>query len=126
MSKRIAMIEGSSTDTAVAQKVRETAAGRERVMVVLDSLHTHDHVLGELELYSPIVTKGCYLVVLDTVIEDMPPGFFADRPWDVGDNPKTAVREFLKSTDRFMVDRDVEDRLLITCAPGGYLRCVKD
>jgi cephalosporin hydroxylase len=89
-------------------------------------LHTHDHVLKELEAYSPLVRAGSYLVVFDTVIEDMPSGYFADRPWDKGNNPKTAVWEFLRSNDRFMIDKAIENKLLVTVAPDGYLKCVKD
>lgn len=126
MRKRIALVEGSSTDDATVAAVREQAAGRRRIMVVLDSMHTHEHVLRELQLYAPLVTRGSYLVVLDTIIADLPDDAYADRPWSRLDNPKTAVREFLGSTDRFVVDQDLEDRLLITAAPEGYLRCVKD
>ena len=126
MFKRITMIEGSSTDERVVNKVREFALGKARVMVVLDSSHTHDHVMQELRLYSPLVTKESYLVVFDTIVEDMPEGFFADRPWGKGNNPKTAVWEFLKMNDRFVIDRDIENKLLITVAPDGYLKCVKD
>ena len=95
-------------------------------MVVLDSNHTHDHVLRELELYSPLVTKGCYLVVFDTLLDDMPADLVGNRPWGPGNNPKTAVHEFLRRTDRFEIDKDIEHKLLITVAPDGYLRCVKD
>ena len=126
MFKRIAMIEGSSVDAEVVKRVHQAASGKQRVLVVLDSLHTHDHVLRELQAYSPLVRKGSYLVVFDTVIEDMPAGYFADRPWDKGNNPKTAVWEFLRSNDRFMIDKDIENKLLITVAPDGYLKCVKD
>lgn len=126
MFKRITMIEGSSVDAAVVSRVYQCASGKQRVVVVLDSLHTHDHVLKELEAYSPLVRTGSYLVVFDTVIEDMPAGYFADRPWDKGNNPKTAVWEFLRSNDRFMIDKDIENKLLITAAPDGYLKCVKD
>jgi len=126
MFKRITMIEGSSVDADVVRKVHDFAQGKSRVLVVLDSLHTHDHVLKELAAYSPLVRKGSYLVVFDTVIEDMPAGYFADRPWDKGDNPKTAVWEFLRSNDRFKIDKDIQNKLLITVAPDGYLRCVKD
>lgn len=126
MFKRITMIEGSSLEGAVAAKVREAARGRGRVMLVLDSSHTHQHVLRELELYSPLVTSGSYIVVFDTVIEDMPAGSFPDRPWDKGNNPKTAVHEFLRRTDRFAIDREVQNKLLLTVAPDGYLKCVKD
>jgi cephalosporin hydroxylase len=126
LARRIKMIEGSSVDPVVVDAVRREAAGSVPVMVVLDSLHTHAHVLRELMLYAPLVTKGSYLVVLDTVIEDMPPAFSGSRPWRPGDNPKTAVAEFLRSSDRFEVDRSIDAKLLITVAPGGYLRCVKD
>lgn len=126
MSKRIKMIQGSSIDEQIAAQVAEIARGRKRVMVVLDSNHTHEHVLKELQLYSKLVTKGSYLTVFDTVVEDLPQGTFPDRPWDLGDNPKTAVIEFLKSNDRFIVDKDLENKLLLSVAPDGYLRCVKD
>lgn len=126
LSKRISMIEGSSIDEAVAQKVREFAAGKSQVLVALDSNHTHDHVLSELKLYSPLVTKDSYLVVFDTVIEDMPSAFFSDRPWSKGNNPKTAVYEFLRTTDRFEIDKEIDSKLLITVAPDGYLKCIKD
>ncbi len=126
MAKRIKMIQGSSVDEAVAQKVYEIARGRKRIMVMLDSNHTHDHVSKELQLYSRLVTKGSYLVVFDTVVEDMPAGFFPDRPWGKGNNPKTAVREFLKTNRRFEIDREIENKLLITVAPSGYLKCIED
>lgn len=123
--KRITMIQGSSTDSNVLKQVYELAGGKTKVMVVLDSNHTHEHVLKELELYSPLVTAGSYLVVFDTVIEDLPDDFFPDRPWGKGNNPKTAVWEFLKKNDRFTVDRDIETKILITVAPDGYLKCLK-
>jgi len=126
MAKRITMIQGSSTEESVANQVHEVARGKKQVLVTLDSNHTHHHVLKELELYSPLVTKGSYLVVFDTIIEDMPDDFFPDRPWGKGNNPKTAVREFLKTNDRFVVDKEIENKLLITVAPDGYLRCIKD
>jgi cephalosporin hydroxylase len=126
MAKRITMIEGSSIAPEVAEQVRGLARGRERVLVLLDSNHTHEHVLREMELYGPLVTKDSYLVVFDTTIEDAPEEFSADRPWGKTDNPKTAVREFLKTNDRFAVDKDVESKLLITVSREGYLKCVKD
>ncbi len=126
MYKRIRMIEGSSIDKKVVDKVYEQAKDKKNVMVILDSNHDHEHVLNELNLYSSLVTKGSYLVVLDTVIEDMPENFFKNRPWGKGNNPKTAVWEFLKRTNRFEIDKEIEDKLLITVAPDGYLKCVKD
>jgi len=126
MYKRIKMIEGSSIDKKVVDKVYEQAKDKKNVMVILDSNHDHEHVLNELNLYSSLVTKGSYLVVLDTVIEDMPENFFKNRPWSKGNNPKTAVWEFLKRTNRFEIDKEIEDKLLITVAPDGYLKCVKD
>jgi len=125
MFKRITMIEGSSIDDAVAKQVYAFAKGKEKVLVCLDSMHTHDHVLKELQLYSPLVTKDSYLVVFDTIVEDMPDELFADRPWGKGNNPKTAVWEFLKTNDRFVIDKDIENKVLITVAPDGYLKCVK-
>jgi len=126
MFKRITMIEGSSVDENIAQEVCDFAKDKKQILVVLDSMHTHDHVLRELELYSPLVTKESYLVVFDTVIEDMPADFFPDRPWGKGNNPKTAVWEFLKNNKRFEIDKMIENKLLITVAPDGYLKCVKD
>ncbi len=126
MFGRITMIQGSSIDENIAAQVREFAANASQVLLVLDSNHTHDHVLRELELYSPLVKKGGYIVVFDTVIEDMPTTFFSDRPWGVGNNPKTAVREFLKTNDRFEIDASIPDKLLVTVAPDGYLKCIGD
>jgi cephalosporin hydroxylase len=125
-AKRITLLEGSSISPDIVTAVHQAARGKQRVLVVLDSNHTHDHVLSEARLYSPLVTKGSYLVVFDTVIEDVPASCYPDRPWRPGDNPKTAVRQFLSENDRFEIDRDFQDRLLLTAAPDGYLRCVKD
>jgi len=125
MFRRIKMIQGSSVDENIASQVYDFAKRRKNILVCLDSMHTHEHVLKELELYSPLVTKDSYLVVFDTVIEDMPDDSFPDRPWGKGNNPKTAVWEFMKNNDRFVIDKDIENKLLITVAPDGYLRCVK-
>lgn len=124
--KRITMFEGSSTDKAMAERVHDFAKDKERVMVILDSNHTHEHAAQELELYSSLVKKDSYLVVFDTIVEDLPAEFSSNRPWGPGDNPKTAVREFLKTNDRFVVDQEIENKLLITAAPEGYLKCVRD
>lgn len=126
MYKRIAMIEGSSTDINIVYKVKEFAKNKKKIILILDSNHTYEHVKQELDFYSPLVNKDSYLVVFDTIIEDMPRGFFKDRPWEVGNNPKTAVIEFLKENDRFIIDKSIEDKLLITVAPSGYLKCIKD
>lgn len=124
LAKRIAMIEGSSIDPATVERVCERVRGR-RTMVVLDSNHTHEHVLRELELYAPLVTKGCYLVVLDTIVERMPKALHAERQWGPGDNPMTALDAFLTRNDAFEIDREYDDKLLFTVAPRGYLRRVK-
>jgi cephalosporin hydroxylase len=126
LARRIRLIEGSSTDEAVVAAVRAHARGRRAVMVVLDSNHTHAHVRKELELYAPLVTRSSYLVVFDTLIEDLPDELFAGQPWGKGNNPKTAVWEFLKTTDRFEIDARIHGKLLLTCAPDGYLRCTGD
>ena len=125
LSKRIALIEGSSTDRAVVGQAQAFAKCAKSVLVALDSNHTHEHVLKELELYSPLVTKGSYLVVFDTIIEEFPANFFVDRPWDRGNNPMTAVKAFLKKNDRFVIDTGFDAKLLITVAKNGYLKCVK-
>lgn len=126
LAPRIDMIEGSSTDPSTIDKVYQSAKGNNQVLVILDSNHTHDHVLKELQLYSPLVKEGSYVVVFDTVVEDMPSDFFANRPWGRGNNPKTAVWQFLENNDRFLIDKQIESKLLFTVAPDGYLKCVKD
>lgn len=121
MSKRVRMIEGSSIDPVIVEEVTRFAEGK-RVLVVLDSNHTHAHVLAELQAYAPLVSVGSYCVVFDTVVDDMPADAFPDRPWGPGNNPKTAVREFLKLHSDFESDHDTEAKLQITVAPDGYLR----
>lgn len=122
---RINLIQGSSLEKEVFNLAKGFLHENDKVMVILDSNHTHDHVLEELYLYSSLVTKDCYLVVMDTVIDDMPEDYFPDRPWGKGNNPKTAVYEFLKHTDRFEIDTSIHNKLLITVAPDGYLKCIK-
>ena len=122
MFKRIKMIEGSSTDEKVIKEVEKIVKKHKKVLVCLDSLHTHNHVLRELELYSKFVSKGSYLVVFDTIIEYMPKKSFKDRPWDRGNNPATAVKTFLKKNNNFIINKEIENKLLITSAPGGFLK----
>lgn len=122
MASRIAMVQGSAIASDVVAQVQAFAKDYRRVMVCLDSMHTHAHVLAELEAYAPLVTPGSYCVVFDTFVDDMPPGFFVDRPWDVGDNPKTAVRQWLPSHPEFEIDAEMENRLQVTVAPQGFLR----
>lgn len=122
LARYISMIEGSSTDESIAEQVATFSEGFERVMVLLDSNHTHEHVLSELNHYAPLVTPGSYCVVFDTVIEFMDDGSFPDRDWGVGDNPYTAVEEFLRHNQDFEVVNAISDKLQITVAPGGYLR----
>lgn len=122
MSKRISMLQGSSIAPEIVQRVKAKAAGRERVMVCLDSNHTHDHVLAELEAYAPMTSVGSYCVVFDTIVENVSAETSASRPWGPGDNPMTAVREYLKSHPNFEVDRSIDNKLLISVAPEGYLR----
>jgi cephalosporin hydroxylase len=126
MAKRITMMQGSSIDEEMARAVHDFAKGKQQIMLVLDSNHTHDHVLREMQLYAPLVTKGSYAVVFDTLVEDMPDDFYPDRPWSRGDNPKTAVHEFLKQSDRFEIDEEIHQKLMLTAAPDGYLRCIKE
>ena len=125
MASRIQMIQGSSIDPGVVLQVRDVAAKYKRVLVCLDSMHTHAHVLGELNAYAPLVSVGSYCVVFDTFVEDMPKRFFADRPWDVGDNPKTAVWEYLKTHPEYEIDRSMQNKLMVTVAPDGFLKRVR-
>jgi cephalosporin hydroxylase len=125
MYPRLRIFDGSSIDSKIASIIAKKAANCERVMVVLDSNHTHEHVLGELNLYAPLVSVGSYCVVFDTVIEDLDGVEFVDRPWGKGNNPKTAVAEFLKTNSDFEVNSTIDEKLLISAAPGGYLKRVR-
>lgn len=124
MAKRITLVEGSSIEQGTIDKVHALAAGK-RALVVLDSNHTHDHVLAELRAYAPLVCEGGYCVVMDTIVEDLPKDFFMNRPWGPGDNPKTAVQQYLTETDQFTIDQDIESKILITVCPSGYLKRVR-
>jgi len=125
LGAKIEMIEGSSTDQRVVNQVVEIAKDHSSVLLLLDSNHTHDHVLGELGAYANLVSVGSYCVVFDTFVEDMPAGYFADRPWDKGNSPRTAVVEFLKLHPQFEVDESIQNKLLITVAPGGFLKRIE-
>ena len=125
MYPRLRIFDGSSVDDKIASVIAGKAATCKRVMVILDSNHTHEHVLGELNLYTPLVSVGSYCVVFDTVIEDLDGVEFVDRPWGKGDNPKTAIAEFMKTNSDFVVDYAIDEKLLISVAPGGYLKRVK-
>jgi cephalosporin hydroxylase len=134
MAHRIDMIQGSSIAPEIIAQVYKAATAFDRVMVILDSNHTHAHVLAELEAYAPLTSQGSYCVVFDTVVEDLPDSAFPDRPWGKGDNPKTAVWEYLRRLTRegrlaadgaplaLEIDKTIESKLLITVAPDGYLK----
>lgn len=119
---RIQMIQGSSIDPAIVGQVREVARNYQRILVCLDSNHTHDHVLAELEAYAPLTSVGSYCVVFDTVVEDMPESMFPDRPWGSGNNPKTAVWKYLETHPEFAIDRRLDQKLQISVAPDGFLQ----
>jgi len=126
MYKRIKMIEGSAISEETITQVRKVAEKKERILICLDSNHTHEHVLKELELYAPLVSPGSYIVVFDTIVEDLPVNYFKEtRPWGIGNNPKTAVWDFLKSNDDFVIDKSIDNKLLISVAPEGYLKRIK-
>tara|TARA_B110000467_G_C18112775_1_gene363446 strand:- start:14 stop:760 length:747 start_codon:yes stop_codon:yes gene_type:complete len=130
LSKRITMIEGSSIDEKVVNKVKTIAKTKKRVMVFLDSNHTYEHVLKELELYSSLVKKGSYIIVFDTIIDDIPNNWWgkhiSTRPWNKKNNPKSAVKDFVLKNNRFKIDHTIDDKILLTVAPSGYLKCVKN
>ncbi len=125
MMKRIQLIEGSSVSDEVYNQVKQIVTRKQKVMICLDSNHSHDHVLQELELYAPLTTIGSYCVVFDTIVEDLPKGFYFDRPWDVGSNPKTAVFQYLKNNKDFEVDKMIDNKLMVSVAPDGFLRKVR-
>ena len=136
LSKRIEMIEGSSTDTKIYEQIKEKVEIGKKILVCLDSNHTYKHVKKELDLYGPLISKGSYIIVCDTIIEDMPQNFFADRTWGTGDNPKTAVLDYVSELNqnssygndgellKFQIDTEIENKLLITVSPSGYLKRV--
>jgi cephalosporin hydroxylase len=126
MASRIQMIEGSSIDPSIIEQVKKISNDYKCVMVCLDSNHTHDHVLAELKAYAPLVSYESYCVVFDTIIEDMPPNIFLDRPWGPGNSPKTAVWEYLKTHNEFEIDKKIHNKLLITACPDGYLKRIKE
>lgn len=123
--ERISMIEGSSTAPEVVRQITERAERHETVLVCLDSNHTHDHVLAELHAYAPLVSPGSYCIVFDTIVEQLPESMSDDRPWGPGNNPETAIAEFLRDRVEFVVDEYIERKLMVTVAPGGYLRRVE-
>jgi cephalosporin hydroxylase len=126
MMKRIKLLEGSSIDNSIINEVKEIVKTKSNIMVCLDSNHTHDHVIKELDLYAPMTTIGSYCVVFDTVVEDIPSSWsWENRPWGKGNNPKTAVWEFLKNNNSFIIDKQIENKLLITVCPDGFLKRVK-
>ena len=124
MSNRIDLLEGSSIDEKIISKVYSAAKGFDRIMVFLDSNHSHEHVLAELEAYAPLVSPGGYLVVFDTMIDELDDDCFKDRPWGSDDNPKTALRQFLLDNKDFQIDKDMNNKLIISVAKDGYLKKV--
>jgi cephalosporin hydroxylase len=126
MFKRIKMIQGSSVDETTVEKVKKVAESKKKIVVCLDSNHTHEHVLNELKFYSPLVSINSYIVVFDTIVEDLPEGYFSQkRPWGIGNNPRTAVDEFLENNDNFVIDKSIDNKLLISVTPRGYLKRIK-
>jgi cephalosporin hydroxylase len=125
LSDRLVLIEGSSTSPDTLAQVKALLGGSRKVLVILDSYHTHEHVLNELRSYAPFIEKGQYLICGDTIVERIPPQLHRTRPWGPGNNPATAVKEFLSENDRFAVDEKIDQRLLLSCHPGGYLQAVK-
>jgi len=125
MASRIKMIHGSSIAPEIIAQVHAYAAGYKKILVCLDSNHTHDHALAELDAYAQLTSVGSYCVVFDTIIEDLPDDMYPDRPWGPGNNPKTAVWEYLNTHKEFEIDSTIHDKLLITVAPDGYLKRIK-
>ena len=125
LSQRLVLIEGSSTAPETLAEVRGIIGSSDKILVILDSNHTHEHVLNELRIYAPLVGKGHYLVCGDTIIDYIPHQDHRRRPWGPGNNPATAAKQFLRESDRFVVDTAIDERLLFSCNPGGFLQAVK-
>lgn len=127
MYKRIKMIQGSAIEEGIVAQVKQHTEGKETILVVLDSNHTHEHVLAELEMYSPFVSLNSYIVVYDTIVEKLPENYLPGlvRPWGIGDNPMTALQEFLKTNTQFQIDASINNKLLVSVAPDGYLKRIK-
>ena len=125
MASRIKMFEGSSIDPAIVAKIAAEVGEGQKILVFLDSNHTHLHVLEELKAYAPLVSVGSYCVVFDTLVENMPPEMYPNRSWGPGDNPMTAVHEYLETNSNFEIDSSIDNKLLISVAPQGYLKRVK-
>jgi cephalosporin hydroxylase len=125
MMKRISLIQGSSIASDIVDQVRALVAGRSRVLVCLDSNHTHDHVLAELEAYAPLTSVGSYCVVFDTIVEDTAECCPSDRPWGKGNNPMTALNAYLEIHPEFEIDTEMDNKLLISVAPSGYLKRIR-
>lgn len=125
MYKRITMIEGSSISNEVIEKVYSFAKNKKRILIFLDSNHSHNHVLKELQMYSPLVSIDSYIIAFDGFVEEMPEEYVKDRPWGKGNNAQTATLEFISKNDTFIIDKDIENQILITCAPNGFLKRVK-
>jgi len=122
MKKYISFINGSSTDIKVFNKIKKISKNYEKTLVILDSNHTHEHVLKELNLYSQLVSKNSYCIVFDTIINEMPYNYYPDRNWDKSNNPMTAIKEFLKSNKNFKIDKEIDHKLMISMAKNGFLK----
>jgi cephalosporin hydroxylase len=125
MYKRINMLEGSSITKEMVERIKPFTEGKKSIIVCLDSNHTHEHVLKELDFYAPFVTLGSYIVVFDTIVEDLPERYLPGRSWGIGNNPKTAVHEFLQHNKHFIIDENMDNKLLISVNPNGYLKRVR-
>ena len=124
LSQYIELLQGSSIENDIFKNVKNFSRSFKNILVILDSNHTHEHVLQELKLYAPLTSLNSYCLVFDTAIEDLPKNHFPDRPWGHDNNPKTAVREFLSSNKEFIIDRSFQEKLMITVAPEGFLKKV--
>lgn len=126
LSERIELVAGSSVERGTVEIIRNIIGESKKVLVILDSHHTHDHVLKELNIYSEFISCGNYLICADTVVEDLPVQTHRKREWGPGNSPKTALNDFLALNSRFEIDYELENKLLFSCNPGGYIRAVRD
>jgi cephalosporin hydroxylase len=123
-SELVTLIEGSSVSQDIFKQVNAIIPRNAKVLLILDSHHTHDHVMKELELWSPLVTKGNYLVVCDTIVEFIDAPADRVRAWSKGNNPFTATTDFLSSNIRFSTENEFNKKTLTSFHPHGFLLAI--
>ena len=125
LSDKIEMIESSSVNKGTFNKIKSLSKDYSNILVMLDSNHTESHVLEELNLYSSLISKNSYCIVFDTIVEKMDSEFSKNRPWNKKNSPQSAIQKFLKRNNNFVVDKTIDKKIILSMAPGGFLKKIK-